>query len=333
MKKLKDKIINNKKYILGIITGILISGTTVYAATVISAANVSYSNTSSKLSSTDVQSAIDELYTKANSSKLGKYVSMTPTISSYTTDKTKTGVSSTQTINPKELNLWRIISVNDDGTIDMISEYTSSVAISFYGTTGYKYYVGYLNTLASQYENSTYTKSSRMIGGSDAILTYTLSDNAIKYLTTNQECSTYLNAIYGENYYGGENHTTDFFIDFAYQEDISLVRNSIGTLKAYKLNSTTAVRYYLASRGFYQDIDYGGCMEYNLYPRYIETNGKVEGIDVASSENLYYTYTGVYNSASGNRTVSMYLRPIVTLKSNVTLNGYGTKSSPYTLST
>lgn len=65
MKKLKDKIINNKKYILGIITGILISGTTVYAATVISAANVSYSNTSSKLSSTDVQSAIDELYTKA----------------------------------------------------------------------------------------------------------------------------------------------------------------------------------------------------------------------------------------------------------------------------
>lgn len=61
LKNVKEKIIKNKKYILGIITGILISGTTVYAATVISAANVSYSNTSSKLSSTDVQSAIDEL--------------------------------------------------------------------------------------------------------------------------------------------------------------------------------------------------------------------------------------------------------------------------------
>lgn len=65
LKNLKEKIIKNKKYILGIITGILISGTTVYAATIISAVNVSYSNTSSKLSSTNVQDAIDELYTKA----------------------------------------------------------------------------------------------------------------------------------------------------------------------------------------------------------------------------------------------------------------------------
>ena len=62
LKKIKEKILNNKKYILGVITGILISGTTVYAATVISATNVSYSNTSSKLSSTNVQGAIDELY-------------------------------------------------------------------------------------------------------------------------------------------------------------------------------------------------------------------------------------------------------------------------------
>ena len=72
LKNLKEKIIKNKKYILGIITGILISGTTVYAATVISAVNVSYSNTSSKLSSTNVQDAIDELYDKAkNNCPLG----------------------------------------------------------------------------------------------------------------------------------------------------------------------------------------------------------------------------------------------------------------------
>lgn len=65
LEKLKEKFIKNEKYILGIITGILISGTTVYAATIISAVNVSYSNTSSKLSSTNVQNAIDELYDKA----------------------------------------------------------------------------------------------------------------------------------------------------------------------------------------------------------------------------------------------------------------------------
>ena len=40
---------------------------------------------------------------------------MTPTKSSYTTDKSKTGYSSTQTINPQELNLWRVIKINNDG--------------------------------------------------------------------------------------------------------------------------------------------------------------------------------------------------------------------------
>lgn len=69
LKNVKEKIIKNKKYILGIITGILISGTTVYATTVISAVNVSYSNTTSSLSSTNVQEAIDELYNKVDTTE------------------------------------------------------------------------------------------------------------------------------------------------------------------------------------------------------------------------------------------------------------------------
>mgnify|MGYP007056314996 CR=1 FL=1 len=43
---------------------------------------------------------------------LGDYVSYTPTSTSYTTDTSKTGYSSTQIINPSELNLWRVLKKN-----------------------------------------------------------------------------------------------------------------------------------------------------------------------------------------------------------------------------
>ncbi len=95
---------------------------------------------------------------------LGSYVSLTPTLSSYTTDISYTGYTSTQTINPQELNLWRIISINDDGTVDIISEYVSSVDVYFKGLTGYQNFVGYLNLLASKYENSIFTVGSRYFG-------------------------------------------------------------------------------------------------------------------------------------------------------------------------
>ena len=171
---------NNLIVVIGFIIGIIISATGVYAATIIGkGSDLTYSNTSSGLSSTNIQGSLDELYKykenidcpegkicskQKNSLALGDYVKMTPTKSSYTTDTSKTGYTSTQTINPQELNLWRVISLNDDGTVDVVSEHISSTAIYFKGQTGYQNLVGYLNLLAIQYENSTYTKSSRAFG-------------------------------------------------------------------------------------------------------------------------------------------------------------------------
>ena len=62
--KVKEKIKNNKRFLLGILVGLLISGGSVYAASIISK-DVSYDNSSSKLTSTNVQGAIDELYKTA----------------------------------------------------------------------------------------------------------------------------------------------------------------------------------------------------------------------------------------------------------------------------
>ena len=166
----------NYKLLMGVILGILLSVVGVKAASYLgSGSELVYDNSSSGLSSVNVQNALDEVYSKIcpdnyvclkkkSTLALGDYVQMTPTKSSYTTDTSKTGYTSTQTINPQELNLWRVIKINDDGTVEMISEHVSSTAVYFQGQTGYQNLVGYLNVLASQYENSTYTKGSRYFG-------------------------------------------------------------------------------------------------------------------------------------------------------------------------
>ncbi len=89
---------------------------------------------------------------------------MTPTLTSFTIPSSLTGYSGDQTIQPNKLTAWRIMNINEDGTIEMISANTSNEDIYFYGKTGYKNYIGVLNDIASAYENSTYTIGSRNPG-------------------------------------------------------------------------------------------------------------------------------------------------------------------------
>ena len=114
--------------------------------------------------------------TLAEKAKLGDYVEMTPTATSFTIPGSLTGCAEEgsnctgssengdQTIEPSELTTWRIIDIKEDGTIEMISENISSNKICFRGSTGYKNIVGTLNLIASSYENSGYTICSKYFG-------------------------------------------------------------------------------------------------------------------------------------------------------------------------
>ena len=64
MKKISRFIKNNYKFLIGVIVGLLLSGTGVYAANTIYSKNVTYDNSNSGLSATNVQDALDETYTK-----------------------------------------------------------------------------------------------------------------------------------------------------------------------------------------------------------------------------------------------------------------------------
>ena len=318
------KIKNTIRFLIGITLGIIVSAIGVYAATKYDASDVYYDNSNSSLMNIDVQGAVDELadkyksvmptkcpngYTcldKKTSLALGDYVKMTPTKSSYTTDTSKTGYDSTQTINPQELNLWRVISINNDGTVDVISEHVSSTAIYFKGKAGYINLVGYLNELAKQYANSTYTKGTRYFGYNGQT-EYIADDSKLTYPAP-WECSTGKSCNPVESQGGG---------DELYTKDYNLVKSVLGTAGASKPDGT-AYYYWVSSRYY----SYSSPAYYGWYGRGVSTSG---GVDYS---NLYY-----YDSSSFRSNYYSYsLRPILTLKSGLKYSGVGTEDYPMEIS-
>ena len=294
-----------KKVILAIAIGFLLSGIVVSAAEVLYSKNFTYSTSNSTLKSTNVQGAIDELAEKSKSycpskykcyiiPEVGDYVKMTPTLTSYTTDTSKTGYTSTQTINPSELNLWRVLKVNSNGTIEMISEYTSSTSVYFRGKVGYQNLVGYLNVLASKYENSKYTSGSRYIGYNGQ--TEYISDSTVSDSST------------------GASSTADIL----YQKDCESIKSILGTLVANKVGTSSKTYYWLASRYFYSSSS----ASWYYDGRSINTDGNLSGND------LYYYRSGSFNAGNGSNA----LRPIVILKSSITYTpAVGTSEDPFVL--
>ena len=308
----------NYKIILGLVIGIILSASGVYAATTYigNGIDLTYDNSKSGLSSTNVQDALDELYNKFCPSgyvclkkkttlALGDYVKMTPTKSSYTTDTSKTGYTSTQTINPQELNLWRVIKLNDDGTVEMISEHVSSVAIYFSGQTGYQNLVGYLNVLASQYENSTYTKGSRYFG----------YNGQTEYIT---DTSKFTNPAPWTSSTGSSTVESQGGGDTLYTTDYNLINTVLGTKVAAKPGGSSA-SYWIASRYY----SYSSSTSYIWRGRFVDSSGSL---------NYNYLYRYVSSGFSTN-SLSYSLRPIVVLKSGLKYYGVGTEDYPMEIST
>ena len=260
--------------------------------------------------------------TKAKALKVGDYVSMTPTSTNYTISKSLTGYDEDQTINPSELTLWRIIDIHDDGSYDAVSEYTSSSKVNFKGVTGYANYIGALQTIAQQYQNSTYTKAARMIGYNGQTLT--INDTSAFDGSTNTLPSTNATppgSIDGQEYDGG------ILGDSLYEKDYQLVGNVyksepsqygttglVATDVSIPLASTD---YWLASRKYLYRNDYNFYFE----GRYIGTTG------VPSASEFRRYNDGWHEDAQSSR-----VRPIITLKQEATIkDGEGTKDKPYTL--
>ena len=116
MQKVNKFIKSNFKLVSGIIAGAIISGTTVYAVTNgLNANQVDYDNSNSSLSSTDVQSAIDELNGKANTDHflVKKYKELAGTPTNYKCDQGNAPTTDSSTTRPSNRNVY--VALYEDG--------------------------------------------------------------------------------------------------------------------------------------------------------------------------------------------------------------------------
>ncbi len=153
--------------------------------------------------------------------KIGDYISYIPENTSYTIKKEDTYYSADQTIRPSELNLWRVIRKNVDGTVDIVSEYISSNQIHIGTNTSkeiaYQNYIDILNKIASSYETEEYTITSRHTG-------------------------------YDNTQALGVLPNTNSSLDNGYIVDMDLIKEAVGFITARRAGTTQYLGYWLASR-------------------------------------------------------------------------------------
>lgn len=292
-------------FFIVVITLFLISLTSIYAASTLASSSVYYDKSTSGSTKTNVQDAIDDLYTKTKyiSFKVGDYVKMTPAKTSFKIPKTLTGYTSDQTINPSELTLWRVIRINSDSTVDMVAVNISSSKVYFTGLNGYLNLIGTLNYIAQQYENPKYTIGSRHTG----------YINQTEYIT-NTSKFTYPPSLTATT--SNTNNESVGGGDWLYTTDVDLIRSTFGYVQAAIVNGS-ASNYWLASR---------------VYVYHSTTSYAWNSFDIASTgsiENscIYKYLNGFVSCDYGN-----HIRPIVTLGTNIRGTGSGTSASPYVLS-
>ena len=340
MKKIKEFTKRNIKLVIGLIIGTFVSGIGVYASTILFNGNeISFDNSKAKLtlndkSVTNMQEAMDALYEKASNAgpatcknspfKLGDYVQMTPTSSSYPVPTDLRGNATAVTLTPSELKLWRVIRINSDCTVEMVSEYVSSQNVQFKDKAGYQNLVYVLNEIAKQYANTTYTLDPSDANTPDGAFRNVGYDGQTKQISDttrldDKTLGTETGAWYQkapdmlgveENLGGG---------DFKFATDLKLMSEAGVSAVAYKYNTTTKTTYWLASRLY----SWFSTSNRDFRARYVSIDGTINAASLYSrSSGRWYAY---YDSYA--------VRPVVTLKSGLTTpSGSGTSASPYVLS-
>lgn len=116
---------------------------------------------------------------------IGDYINYAPQsdIKTYTVEGKYSGYANSsgeilnQEVNQEELK-WRVLNINDDGTIDLISDKPSNGKFNLYGALGYNNGVTILNNLCELlYSNSQYETVARSINIED--VEKQMNDNAI----------------------------------------------------------------------------------------------------------------------------------------------------------
>mgnify|MGYP001852675363 CR=1 FL=1 len=280
--------------------------------------------------------------------EIGDYVAYIPdSASNYSISTTVSGYSSEQTIPQESLN-WRVLNINNDGTVDLISATPTTTSLYLKGATGYNNGVYLLNDIvAKQYSNSRLGVTARNLAIED--IEEGMTSDGLNYIYSYNsgykklgETATYTNEVFRRypNLYAFENgsgidsgnikvdgiNPSDSYYNSPISGTYSQAKSSLTVTQTYFYKSMSS-RYYKNSTFF--DLVHSG-NGYWLATRYVD----------ALSEYAIFGIRVVYKTdLSGNYLLNSYgtqfdfyydpLRPIVSLKGNIRL-GSGDGKSPET---
>ena len=223
----------------------------------------------------------------------GTYITYKPNNTSYTVQTTASGHTSNQNFNPSVTTSWRVFS-NDGEKIEIIS--TDSIGnLYLSGETGYTNAVQILQNISAAYVNSNIATSGRSLGYNEDGIT-----NVENYKTINTTTNPLNKNVSGFPY-----------TDTQYTKDKT------------KLEANTTYHnknnIWLASRYTESNSNYS-----SFYIRIINNTGNI---------NKYGLYHINSDEITITNSISNGVRPIITLKTNLTVIGTGTQTDPYVITT
>ena len=265
------------------------------------------------------RNSVGENTTFEKNVKVGDYVTYTPSETSVIPDATLTGYTeclnaskcgtlenNTQnSLNPSLNTIWRVLSV-DNGKIEIISNELSNAKVVMYGKTAYINMPKALNMISSKYINSKFAISARTVGynGQTEVITDTSKIDSV----TNPFPDSYTKDNTYETTGGG---------DMLYEKDYNVLK-TLNAVTTNVVGTTTNDLYWTASRR-----QYAATNVWSLGFRLFTDTGAITFIYFTES---YTDERGFVQEAMGN-----YIRPVVTLKSNLDATGNGAIDNPWVL--
>ena len=282
--------------------------------------------------------------------QVGDYVAYTPdTIqSSYSLSSIYSGYTSNQTINKENLS-WQVLSINDDGTVDLISSAPTTGTIGLRGALGYNNGVYLLNDISAKlYSNSKLGVTARSLTIED--IESHMTEDGMKYAHSGEESAvawgkaktyTSSNNRYYPNLYAHENgsgiNTTTAKKDGIGQSDSYYTTPTTEKYSQAGSNGLTATQTYyfmpMASNYYdnntFYDLIHNVGSTYWLASRFVHTsiNYNRTNFGLLGLNEMNFIGNDLFFSKLEEVADYDHLRPVVSIKSNIKVGSGDGKSS------
>ncbi len=283
----------------------------------------------------------DSMTTDRSFLKVGDYIDYTPdTAENYMGFETSNDEGIPQDTTLK----WRVMNINDNGSVDIISDSPTATVVYIRGTLGFNNGVLLLNNLCkSQYSNSTLGVTARSIDLEDIEPKFNSTGIAARNAYSNSDSNTQYgqtqtysgNSSYSPDIYDHVGKTTAEESKDYYTTPTTATYTQKGTLEVqqtYYHFDNTPDNYF--DNATFHELIFNTGTSYWLASRFAECHSSIANFGLRNVSNATLTGSGflpsaIYTEGGGNHRV----RPVVSLGSNIKIStDGGTADAPRTIS-